>query len=61
MEPLVAPAGPEEFQVLAVEQDPGERSPFTRAPLLYGLMLLVAEPALGIEGVEAALGEIFAT
>lgn len=60
VEPVVAPAGLGEFQVLAVEQDPGERSPFTRAPMLYGLMLLVAEPALDVEGLEAALDQIFA-
>jgi hypothetical protein len=60
VEPVVAPAGLGEFQVLAVEEDPGERSPFTRAPMLYGLILLVAEPALGIEGVETALDRIFA-
>jgi hypothetical protein len=60
VEPVVAPARLREFQVLAVEQDPGERSPFTRAPLLYGLMLLVAEPALGIDGAETALDQIFA-
>jgi hypothetical protein len=28
--------------------------------MLYGLMLLVAEPALGVEGVEAKLDRIFA-
>jgi hypothetical protein len=60
VEPVVAPVGPGKFQVLAVERDPGERSPFTRAPMLYGLMLLVAEPALGVEGVEAKLDRIFA-
>lgn len=60
VEPVVAPAGLGEFQVLAVERDPGERSAFTRAPMLYGLMLLVAEPALGLDGVEAALDQIFA-
>ena len=60
LEPLVAPAGPGRFDVLPIEKDPGDRSPFTRAPMLYGLMLLVAEPALGIDGVEAALDRIFA-
>lgn len=59
IEPVVAPAGPGGFYVLPVEQDPGKHSPFTRAPMLYGLMLLVAEPALGLAGVEAALDRIF--
>jgi hypothetical protein len=60
VEPVVVSAAPGEFQVLPVEQDPGDRSPFTRAPMLYGLMLLVAGPGLGIEGVEADLDGIFA-
>ena len=60
VEPVIAPAGPGQFEVLAVEQDPGEHSPFTRAPLLYGLMLLVAEPALGLADAEAELDRIFA-
>jgi hypothetical protein len=60
LEPVVATAGPGEFQVLTVEQDPAEHSPFTRAPMLYGLMWLVAESSLGIKGVELALDQIFA-
>ena len=60
LEPVVTTAGPGEFQVLTVEQDPGVHSPFTRAPMLYGLMLLVAESTLGIRGVEVALDQIFA-
>jgi hypothetical protein len=60
IEPVVAPAGAGQFEVLPVEQDPGEHSPFTRAPMLYGLMLLVGEPALGVGDVEAALDRIFA-
>lgn len=59
IEPVIAPAGPGEFEVLSGEQGPGEHSPFTRAPMLYGLMLLVAEPALGVAAVEAALDRIF--
>lgn len=60
VEPVVAPAGPGEFQVLTVERDPGERTPFTRAPMLYALMLLVAEPTLDLDGIEAAVDRIFA-
>ncbi len=60
IEPVVAPAGPGWFHVLPAEQDPGEHRPSARAPMLYGLMLLVAEPALGLAGVEAVLDRIFA-
>ena len=60
IEPVVAPAGPGRFEVLAVEQDPGEHTPFTRAPMLYALMLLVAEPTLGLADIEAEVDRIFA-
>jgi hypothetical protein len=45
---------------MRVEADPGAINPFTRAPVLYALGLLVAEPALGLSGITAAIDTIFA-
>jgi hypothetical protein len=59
IEPVVVPAGSGTFEVLPVERDPGDHSTFIRAPMLYGLMLLIAEPALGLGDVEGALERIF--
>ncbi len=47
-------------RVLPVETDPGLRTPFTRAPLLYALGLLVVESALGLAGMAASIDAIFA-
>lgn len=46
--------------VIPLEQDPGTANPFTRAPMLYALALLVAEPALGISGISGWIDKIFA-
>jgi hypothetical protein len=61
VEPFVVPgrdAG--HCNVMLVETDPGLINPFTRAPMLYALGLLVAEPALGLAGMNAAIDRIFA-
>lgn len=61
VEPFVVPAQEAgQFHVLPVETDPGPINPFTRAPGLYALALLVAEPTLGLSGLEAAIDTIFA-
>jgi hypothetical protein len=57
---VVALEGCGQFRVMPVETDPGSKNPFTRAPMLYALGLLVAEPALGLAGMEAAIDSIFA-
>jgi hypothetical protein len=60
VEPFVIPsAEPPAWYALAVESDPGQVNPFTRAPVLYALGLLVAEPALGLSGMECAIERIF--
>lgn len=46
--------------VVPVEMDPGPTSPFTRAPILYALGLLVAEVALDLPGMERAVDGVFA-
>lgn len=61
VEPFVVPAeGAGRFTVRPAETDPGGTNPFTRAPILYALALLVAEPALGLSGMETAIDSIFA-
>jgi hypothetical protein len=61
VEPFVVPAeGAGQFHVMPVETDPGAINPFTRAPMLYALALLVAEPALGLSGMEAVIDSVFA-
>jgi hypothetical protein len=61
VEPFVVDSRePDHFNVMRVEADPGAINPFTRAPVLYALGLLVAEPALGLSGITAAIDTIFA-
>jgi Family of unknown function (DUF5677) len=57
---IVKAAEPGKLHVLAVETDAGRLGPFTRAPMLYALCLLVAEAALDVRGMQAAADEIFA-
>jgi hypothetical protein len=61
LEPLIINGpGPGQFQVLPVETDPGEFTPFTRTTMFYALALLVAESALGLAGMEREIDAIFA-
>lgn len=61
VEPFVVPArNAGHFNVMPVETDPGATNPFTRAPMLYALGLLVAEPALGLSSISRAIDTIFA-
>jgi Family of unknown function (DUF5677) len=62
VEPFVVPAETAgQFRVVPVETDPGPITPFTRVPMLYALALLVAEPALGLPGIQAAIDGVFAS
>jgi hypothetical protein len=60
IEPLAFGSPPGPYTVAAVESDPGEFNAFTMTPLIYAHALLLAEPMLGIEGLEPAVNDIFA-
>ena len=61
LDALIINAGePGQMQVLLDETDPGENNPFTRAPTLLALGLLVAQHALDLPGMDAAIDDIFA-
>jgi hypothetical protein len=53
-------AKPGEIHVIAVETDPGRTNPFTRAPMLYALGILIAEQALDLPNMAMKVDAIFA-
>jgi hypothetical protein len=60
LEPLIiSTARRGELDVIPVETDPGCFNPFTRAPMLYALCLVVAEPTLDLRHIGAAVDAIF--
>jgi hypothetical protein len=58
---IVDSAIPGELTVLPFETTPHDTTPFTEGPILYALMLTVAEHALGLDPVESVLDAIFST
>ena len=59
VDPLIVDSvEPGKYVVLPVERDPGDANAFERAPIVFGLGLLVAEIALGLDGLSRKLGEI---
>lgn len=61
LEPLILGSPPGPFQVIGVETDPGLHNAFTMAPVIYALALIFAEPMLGINGLQRAADEVFAS